>query len=115
MANETSNPNQKVTRNTSTSMKQFHGYTVEFYKNNEVRSCRKGADLKEAKEHLNKFCSKHKKTMSGVDVCIKAWRDSEGRLRYMPSYHFESEADAKEFAKAHKNAIIVNHDDGNQA
>ena len=114
IANETSKKRSNVTRNTSTSMKQFHGYTVEYFAENEVRSCKKDASLADAKKHLSKFCSKYKKKMTDVDVCIKAWRN-DGQLRYMPSYHFESEADAKAFAASHKGAKVINHDDQSKA
>lgn len=117
MANETSHKNSSVTRNTSTSMKQFHGYTVEFTKKNEVRSCKKDSTLREAQEHLNKYCMKHKKTMTQDSVCLKVWRDGEGRkgrIFYMPTYHFKTEAEANAFAAEHEGAVVVSHDDGYQ-
>lgn len=115
MVGETLKKSSRVTRNTSTSMKPFSGFTVEYYADNEVRSCKQGASAEDAKKHLSKFCQKYKKKMTNVDVCIKAWRDKEGRLRYMPTYHFASENDAKTFAAEHKGARVVNHDDGSMA
>ena len=113
---EVSKKGSKVTRNTSTSMKQFSGYTVEFTKENTVRSCKLGATKEEAQTHLSDFCEKYKKQLSDVDVCIGVWRDEKsGRLFYMPTYRFDNEDDAKLFAKEHKNAKVVNQDDGNQA
>ena len=115
IASHTANKRSSDRRNTSTSMKQFSGYTVEFYKNNEVRSCRQGATIQEVKHHIGAFCQKYRKKLSDVDVCITTWRDEKGRVRYMPSYHFANKEDAENFAKSQKNATIINNDDGRQA
>ena len=108
--------NAKVTRNTSTSMKQFSGYTVEFTKNNLVRSCPKNASAEVITDHIEKFCNKHKAKLSGADTCIKIWTDKEGRVRYSASFHFDDndKAKAEEFAKQ-VGGIVVSHDDGSQA
>ena len=108
--------NANVTRNTSTSMKQFSGYTVEFTKNNLVRSCPKDASAKVIAEHIDKFCKKHKAKLSKADTCIKIWTDKEGRVRYSASFHFDdnNKAKADEFAKQ-VGGIVVSHDDGSQA
>lgn len=116
MANETSKGGSSVTRNTATSMKLFHGYTVEFTANNEVRSCKKNATLKESAEHFDKYTMKHKKVLSDKNVCMKVWRNKkDNRVFYMPTYFFETKEEADAFAAKHKNAKIVNHDDGSQA
>lgn len=118
MALETTKKASKVTRSTSTSMKMFSGYTVEYFKDNEVRSCPNETTYDQANKGISKFCSKHNKTMSNDNVCMAVWRDGtgkRGRLRYMPSYRFDTKEEAEAFAKEHKGATVVNHDDGSMA
>ena len=118
MANETSKKKSIVTRDTSTSMKLFHGYTVAFGDDKEIRSCKKNTTLSEAKEHLSKYCAKHKSTMAQKNVCIQIWRDEKtDRVFYQPVYHFNTKEEADAFAKANgsKKAVITNHDDGSMA
>ena len=116
LAKKSSIKDKPVTFNTGTGMQLFHGYTVEYYKGNEVRSCKKNTTLSEAREHLAKYCMKHKKVLSDPDVCLKVWRSKkDDRVFYMPTFFFESEADAQAFAKKHQGARVVNHDSGSQA
>lgn len=105
-----------VTRNTSTSMKQFSGFTVEYTKDNLVRSCPKNASEKEIVEHIGKFCDKHRDATSPVDVCVKIWTDNGGRVRYSTTVHFDDDhkSDAEKFAKS-VGGIVVSHDDGTMA
>lgn len=105
---------ESVTINTSTHMKQFSGYTVEYYGNNTVRSCKKGASPKEISEGIAKFCSKHKKDLSDKNTCIKIWRNGD-RVYFMPVFSFKTEAEAKKFAEGHSHAKVVNHDDGSMS
>lgn len=105
----------KVTRNTSTTMKQFSGYTVEFTKNNLVRSCAKNASPDDIEKHLAKFCSKHKSELSGAETCIKIWTDGSGRVRYSATFHFDDDnREAAEALAKKMGGVVVNHDDGSQ-
>ena len=104
-----------TTRNTATSMKLFHGYTVEFFKDNETKICKKDASPAEIEDQLQKYAMKHKKILSQPNARLCCFRDDKGRYYFMPSYYFETEAEAKEFAKGHPGTTIVNHDDGSQA
>ena len=104
-----------VTRNTSTSMKQFSGYTVEYTKGNLVRSCKRDATYREEVDHISDFCSKHKDVLSDDHVCMKVWRAEGGRrLMYMASYKFDTKEEAEAYAAKCKGASIINHDDGSQ-
>lgn len=112
IADEVGNPRSADTRNTATSMKKFHGYTVEFTSGNTVRSCKTGASRAEVAAGIKKFNFKHKKDMATNNVALHCWNDSNNRVRFMPVFAFDTEAEAKAFAANHKNARVVNHDDG---
>lgn len=104
-----------ITRNTSTSMKQFSGYTVEYTKGNLVRSCKRDATYREEVDHISDFCTKHKDVLSEDNVCMKVWRAEGGRrLKYMATYKFDTQAEADAFAAKHEGASVVNHDDGSK-
>lgn len=101
--------------NTSTSMKAFHGYSVESYTGNEfVRSCKKGASEKEEATAIGEFCSKYKDIFSDANTYLKAWRGQDGRLRFMPVKHFDNYKDAQKFAKTQKKVTITNNKTGKQ-
>ena len=104
---------KSVTVNTSTSMKAFHGFSVESYTGNEyVRSCRKGATKEEETKSISEFCKKYVDITSDKDTYLKLWRDNEGRLKFMPVKHFDNYKDAQKFAKTQKKVTIVNNKTG---
>ena len=112
MAKETRKSRSSVVRNTASSMKVFTGHGVEFTSGNKfVRSCRQGATMLEAQEHFTKFAKKYKSELSNKNVLIKVWNE-KGRIRYMPTYVFDTEEEAKSFAENFKGARVVDYDDG---
>lgn len=108
--------NKTVTRNTSSSMELFHGYTVDFNDDPTIRASKIGASPEEIVKALDNFCKKQGKTMSKGQVHLHVTRDYKNRVQFTPSYYFETEAEAKAFAKKRGGTYsIVGHDDGSQA
>lgn len=113
MASEVYGRKSRTQRNTSTSMKPISGYSVEYFKNNEVRSTTKNPTMGEVNDKLSKFCRKYKSKMGNAEVSIKVWNDGK-QIKYMPVYTFKNKADAEAFAKDHGGRVVDN-DDGYQA
>ena len=99
-------------RNTATTMKQFHGFTVSYTSNGTVRSSKRGASRRDVASGIGKYTQKHKTMFQDEHTRLRVWTDRTNQTRFMAVQWFESESDAKAFAAKHPKAVITNHDDG---